>query len=397
MAPSHSISETDTPIHLQVFTYPPLTPIPSRQIFTLFPDLPIELQDEIWRLVLGRHQRVIKLRVWNRYLMDLLLEGKGEARPKSREAERYGVVVNGLQTLSKLFHVCRRSRDFALTFYRVHIPCWLVKGSSKQEVMRPGTLYFNPEADFLHLSINKFTPSDDSLALDFLYDLKTIHDPRNVGLLNLAVDYNFLMGLNTIDPASLDPSTKSIFTETLQQLRQVFFVQIQVAGCHVLGYFIGESPRSNQVNRAVPVIPMALNFRRFCPDPRPIARNLKRVYLDSNPHRMAHAWQRMLSCYLEHRKQLKTECRVLLACTSYTNKGFLNYEEGQQLLQKENDIWLKETVGDERSGRLLEEDCIQTAFGFWLFPIDGFTPSDKAPGFMDLSNAWPDLALVDVP
>ncbi|KAI1356103.1 hypothetical protein F5Y01DRAFT_310289 [Xylaria sp. FL0043] len=384
-----------TPTHLQVFTHPPLILTPFTQTFTLFPDLPIELQDEIWRLFLGRHQRVIKLRVWNRYLMDLLLEGQGEARPKSREAERYGAVVNGLQTLSKLFHVCRRSRDFALTFYRVHIPCWLVKGPSRQEVMKPGTLYFNPEADFLHLSINKFTPSDNSLALDFLYDLKMIHDPRNVGLLNLAVDYNFMMGLNTIDPASLDSSTKSIFTETLQQLRQVFFVQLQVAGRHVLGYFMGESPLSNHVNRAVPVIPMTLNFRRFRPDPRPIARSLNRVYLDSNPRCMAHAWQRMLSCYLERGEQSKTECRVLLACTSYI-KDILNYEEGEQLLQKENDIWLKETAGDERSRRLLEEDCIQTAFGFWLFPIDGFTPGDRAPGFMDLSSAWPDLALVDV-
>ncbi len=57
----------------------------------------------IWRLAMGR-QRIIKLRLRNRVLMDGLLARQGETRPKTRlRRSAHGVVVDGYQTLSKMF------------------------------------------------------------------------------------------------------------------------------------------------------------------------------------------------------------------------------------------------------------------------------------------------------
>ena len=83
-----------------------------------------------------------------------------------------------------------------------------------------GTLHFNPEWDFLHISSE--WPAKDTL-ISFLYHLRTIHDPRLVGLLNLAMDgnglnANHLYGLQSSD---LDSGVRSAFVETLTQLREV--------------------------------------------------------------------------------------------------------------------------------------------------------------------------------
>ncbi|KAI1288941.1 hypothetical protein F5Y03DRAFT_378830 [Xylaria venustula] len=399
-APSHFDSTTVTPTHLQVFSYSSLASTPSLQTFTLFSFLPPELQDHIWRIVLERHQRVIKLRLRHRLLTDGLLKRQGHTRPESRENERYGAIVDGYQTLSKLFHVCRQSRDVALSFYRVHLPCWLVRGNTKDDTMKPGILYFNPEMDFLHISHDHFLDGDYYLIVDLLSDFKTIHDPRNVGLLNLAIDHHCLVSLCNMDPASLTPTQKSSFAESLSQLRQVFFMHLQSAGRHVLGLYRGESPLGNHVNRAVPVLPMALNFRWLHPDPRPVGPNLNKVYIEYNPRGTADPWQLLLSRYLGDRVQPKTEYRVLLACTP-SSRGVFDCQSGQEWLQRENDMWAAETAGDERSNRLLQEDLICTAFGFWLFPLDSFTPGNRPPGFieprfMNLTHTWPDLALVEL-
>lgn len=70
-----------------------------------------------------QRQRIIKLHLHSRMIMDELLRLRGDTRPQTREDERYGAVVEGYQTLSKLFRVSRESRDAALAFYRVHLPC----------------------------------------------------------------------------------------------------------------------------------------------------------------------------------------------------------------------------------------------------------------------------------
>lgn len=55
-----------------------------------------------------------------------------------------------------------------------------------------------------------------------------MHDPRHVGLLNLAVDGNGLNGngLYQLLFSDLDSEVRSAFLETLAQLHEVWFVSI---------------------------------------------------------------------------------------------------------------------------------------------------------------------------
>ncbi|RYP07185.1 hypothetical protein DL765_009237 [Monosporascus sp. GIB2] len=372
--------------------------------FNLFPTLPAELRVMIWHLAVER-QRIIKVRLRNRMLMDGLLAHQGDIRPKTHEAERYGVIVHGHQTLSKLFRVSRESRDAALAFYRVHLPCWLIEGASRDYAMKPGILYFNPEHDFLYISNER-----DQL-VDFLHDLKTIHDPRCLGLLNLAIDINGLTGgygLCTIDSSALSPPLKTSFTETLTQLREVFFVQVQGTGRHVFGWRSGARTSENQLNRSFPITAMVPTFDRLHPDPRPIGRDLGRVFVNADPRRMLYAWGRLLYHWFGGRVIPQTEHRVLLTFTP-TAYAVYDHRDAEEWLQIEEDAWLEGTSGDGQSVQVPgggSEATVGTAFGFWLFPVHAFGVLPKNPddGFsseipctMDLKENWPELAPLNLP
>ena len=125
--------------------------------------------------------------------------------------------------LSKLLRVSRESREAALRFYRVHVPCRFTLGAPGEccELV-PGLFYFNPSYDFLHVQagwLAKHTVIDV-----FFYDLKNTYDPRGVGLLNLALDLIDLHRSNFHETrhSDLDSRVRMAFVETLTQLHEVF-------------------------------------------------------------------------------------------------------------------------------------------------------------------------------
>ena len=63
-----------------------------------------------------------------------------------------------------------------------------------------GPFIFNPEWDILYITAK--WPAKDTL-IAFIHRLKTIHDPRLVGLLDLAIAVN---GLNGNDVIGVKPS-----------------------------------------------------------------------------------------------------------------------------------------------------------------------------------------------
>lgn len=374
-------------------------------IFNRFPTLPPELRLRIWHLAMQR-QRIIKLRLHSRMIMDGLLGLRGDTRPQTREDERYGAVVEGYQTLSKLFRVSRESRDAALAFYRVHLPCWLIKGATTRtaDVMKSGMLYFNPEYDFLYTS-----SSEMGQVADILHDLKTLHDPHHVGLLNLAVDSNGLTGSGSLcgtNPFMLDPLVKSSVVETLTQLHEVFFVQEQRTGRHVLGLRSGSRTSEIFMNRSFPITTTALNFDRLHRDPRRIGDDLGKVFVNVEPRKMLYAWRQLLNTYLCDRVVPQTEHRVLLTFTPFVD--IYDHQDAENWLQKEDDMWVEETSKGGQSQKVLGEDSgteVAAAFGFWLFPIqifgalpenldDGFT--NESPRIMNFREHWPELGLVDL-
>lgn len=173
--------------HLQIFNSSQATHNEGSNL-PLFPLLPKELRFKIWRHALQR-RRIIHLRLNNQ--RGQTATQAGENTDSTSNGERYFTIVDGSQFLSKLLRVNSESREEALIFFRVHLPCRFIGGATREAPMGHGTLHFNPEWDFLHVSAER--PAKDTL-VDFLYHLKTIHDPRHVGLLNLAVDGNGLNG-----------------------------------------------------------------------------------------------------------------------------------------------------------------------------------------------------------
>jgi hypothetical protein len=213
--------------------------------FPLFPLLPKELRLNIWQHSLRRN-RIIKVFLQAEKLFDNIQQHTTQTTDSiasTSKTERYRAYVNGYQTISKLFRVNSEAREVASSFYRVPIPCWLKLGETyagfPTETVpgpyagfaseRTGTLYFNPEYDFLHISPEIWVK--DTL-VDFLYHLRTIYDLHHVGLLNLAVDINGLHSndLSQLEPSALDPRARAAFTESLAQIREIFFVCEQAVG-----------------------------------------------------------------------------------------------------------------------------------------------------------------------
>ncbi|KAI0530394.1 hypothetical protein GGR58DRAFT_493562 [Xylaria digitata] len=200
--------------------------------FLLFPLLPTELRINIWQLSLIRW-RLIKIDLAPGKDDDSLGQDEGPRYKRLNKfgnnisGIRYQVTAKGQQILSKLLRVNSEARQAALRFYRVHIPCRLVLGDKEENV---GILPFNPEFDILHI---KPGHGDHDFA-HFLHDIRA-YDIQNIGLVNLALDGNGVNNLTRIKLSELQFSSQAAFTQTILNLRQMFFISIENAGRTYLG------------------------------------------------------------------------------------------------------------------------------------------------------------------
>ncbi|RAK99189.1 2EXR domain-containing protein [Aspergillus ibericus CBS 121593] len=399
---------------LQIYNY---IRAPHTEIsFHPFPSLPTELRLQIWRYSMQR-PRLIRVRL-------LPAEAQGAT-------EKYRVVINGRSVLSKLLHVNHESREAALEFYRVHIPCEFRVDSNTTTPMPRGTFYFNPEYDIL--GIGARFPVRNTL-LEFLHHLKHIHDPRRVGLLNLAMDINDLNAndLHTLDPTdgNISPPVRQSFTETLMQLREVFFVEVARAGRQIVGWHSGLLTSDTIFNRSFPIMATSTTFDRLPKDPREISDDLKHVFVGTfDPRDMFDRWGRLLRRWSVP-PSFHVTYRFLLAFTPTGTDKVHNREGAERWLRKEDCIWKGEPYEDEDQpitplGQILRqkklkwpvgakhekyrnedlENAVKPAFGFWLFPLEALgIPSpaafiqpegyqSKAKQLLDLTGHWPELAL----
>ena len=248
----------------------------SAPTFPLFPLLPKELRLKIWYHSLQR-QRFIKVllfpeTIWN--------QGT-ETVTSTTKSERYRAYVEGYQVLSKLLRVNCEAREAALEFYRVPLPCLFKKGLESSHGVpyeaTPGTLYINPEYDFLYV-----TPqvSAEETLVDFFYHMKTTYDPHRIGLLNLALDFKGLNAgdLSQLELLSLDSRVRLAFIETLTQLQEVFFVSEQRVG-RTMDKQSGFVTPEPFFNRSLPILGTAPTFERPYCNPRPISEDLRHVFV----------------------------------------------------------------------------------------------------------------------
>ena len=407
---------------------PHLQPINSPQFthhraltFPLFTALPKELRTKIWWYAL-RRQRIIHLRLNNQ--RGKTASEAGENPDSVKNGELYFTVVDGSQLLSKILHVDKESREEVLKFYRVHLPCRFSSGTIKEGSAGHGTLYLNPEWDILY--INAEWPAKDTL-IAFIYRLKTMYDPRHIGVLNLAIDGNGLTGndINGVQPLEVKPEIRSAFIETLTQLREVWIVSTPVVGRQIAGPLSGFGTAGAMFNRAFPILSTLSTFERLPRDPRSISKDLENTSGLGSSRDVLQYWLRLLMKW--HISPQKLRYRFFLAFDPKLAGGDISDQVSAKVwLQKQEDQWngqgpsdgflpedveMKWPVGahDEKYRNEDLENAVRPAFGFWLFPLealgrigkDGLLVDEetrpRVERFKDMREHWPELGLLSLP
>jgi hypothetical protein len=406
----HPASPPIVDAHLQLINPDyPTTAITIEPAFHPFPLLPTELRLKIWRCSLER-RRILRIFIGN---YDFHPDLKGVDQP-NEDSHCYPVVA-GYQSLSKLLRVNRESRQAAMEFYRVRIPCRFSANPDRRlqhnaAEMHQGTLCFSPEYDFVHISSEP--PGQDTL-IEFLHRLKTLYDSRGVGLLNLAVDINDLISVASLNPMEVKPGARQSFTETLSQLHSVYFV------VHPHGVRQCEGWRSGYCdavffNRSMPILGTAPAFDVLPRDPRPIAQDLRRTYTGLD--RGQRAFRQLQDLFKTWSAEPKNiQYRLLLGSQAPTTDGISSRASAKAWLVKEDEYWRwvakggKSPFGGKGAFSSMTwpplktpDEDLQTvsrpAVGFWLFPVQVITDPELGSGpLLDLSSHWPELALVSLP
>ena len=379
-------------------------PAPAHISFTRFPLLPKELRLKIWTDA-SQRQRLLKVNLKSRERCSK--EVKATFRPILGD-EKFCTYVEGHKAHSKFLRVNRESREEVLRIYRVHIPCVFTKSLRGNVTMASvATLYFNPEQDHLHIQA-EWTPTQTFP--EFLYHLKYRYDPHRVGLLNLMIDGDG-PNVNNVDLMGSDDSLSSdilaAWTETLAQLRSVYFVSFESTGRVVHRRQPGCASPNIYFNETVPIRSQGCYFERTARDPRPIFEGLKRLYAGnfSSPdprHRIRHWFQALEKWNVKHTHEV--EYRFVVAYeppvgTAY-GPAVSDRASAQAFLKWEDDEYSECEVEEWNTGP------VAPAFGFWLFPLTAFGLMqeegvsaeqgyrDRTSPILDLTGHWPELAVM---
>ncbi|KAI1195948.1 hypothetical protein F5X97DRAFT_227837 [Nemania serpens] len=390
--------------------------------FPLFPTLPVELRLDIWEVSLKRG-RLINISLTPRKENGAHDQDEG---PRYETHNALGNVVSGAQyqvtvqvqgpqLLSKLLRVSREARQAALRFYRVHLPCRLVVGDKEQSA---GTLHLNPEFDIVGINPG----SGDHDFAHFAHDIRA-YDSVGVGLLNLALDLNGVNCLTRIDISDLEPAAQTTFTQTLLNLRQVFFTSIESAGRAYLGMVLSGIHTNDryEFHRSRPIMSLTPSFDRLARDPRRnMERDLSRVYVGTfDPRRMVCMWQELLHRWnITHQPNGTPVYRLMVSTTGDARSSdIVDRESAAEWLRHEDKRWhssqLRHADLIKRVGYNLPlespeelEQAPRPAIGFWLFPIEAIGPVpgpealEDGNGFVweakrvvDMRQYWPELCL----
>lgn len=364
----------------------------NSQPFPLFACLPGEIRLEIWRCSMQRERIIhveltsIREKVLERYANINHLQ-----RPTIEEA-KYKLLVNGWQVLSKFLRVNSESRQEALSFYRIHIPCWF-RGKGEEE--RRQILHINPEYDFI-LPVPRTLTS--GILTDFLYDLKA-YDPNGIGLVNLAInrlsplDRSFGEFWTDVTEVSDEPA-RTAMKDTLSQIKEIFFVTM--SSCVRMGACLNVDEVPTYINTSYPTAARTATFDRVGLDPRPVIQDLSYKFIvDKLPTFSRGWWDLMLHKWgVQHAQPV--EFRVLLAIhpnkvanPCHTNDGVFVYEYETVDIKGRLSNSIEDLARDRPMDSTEGPGVMDRARGFWLFPIEILRRGTE----VDLAGLRPELAL----
>ncbi|KAI1179954.1 hypothetical protein F4777DRAFT_355233 [Nemania sp. FL0916] len=357
--------------------------------FTLFPLLPTELRLAVWQMSL-KHGRLITIG------LDSDKGGsddQAEAHPYTKRNilgniisdAGYHSIVDEPKLLSKLLRVSREARGAALSFYRVHLPCYFKDGKG-QEIS--STLPINPEFDIIALK----SKEGGRYCIDFIHDVRA-YDVRGIGLLNLALGHNEVASLAAIKSQDLGLAAQTAFTKTLLNLHEVIIIAVENAGRRYLGVRGGISSNDRyEFHRSRPVMSAIPSFDRLALDPRDrMDRDLSRVFVGTHDFRKTLVdWLIVFARWkISYPPQQGPKCFLMISTGGSSNNDIVDRESAAEWLRKEDELW---NAGQRREAtRILKkgyqmpletpeelEMCPQPAIGFWLFPIQALVRGSRS-------------------
>ncbi|KAF4464549.1 formate c-acetyltransferase [Fusarium albosuccineum] len=334
--------------------------------FPQFSQLPAELRRMVWEQELS-HERFLRV--------DLQT-----TTPTRRVNRIYNVVLEGLQTISKLFHVCSESRHLALDFYRVRVPCKYHHRSRT----RNGTFYFNPELDTVAIT------GTEHLA-DFAHQLWS-HDQQHVGLINVALNPNISNELWSLRDRlrGRPPSHVPFLKQVISRFERVIFM----CDGGREGKFLGPTRarrtsalEHHGVHRSLPIMAAIPRFDRLLQDPRPLERLQKNIDFSSYRSQMGfQGWLHLLNAWgVQFNHQVDYHLMVTYeGCETKINSR----DEALRWVRKENKLWKsafrrkqrKEDEGEQAVAEEPEQSQALTSYSSFEIWADMHCPA-QSPRF----------------
>jgi hypothetical protein len=386
-------------------------------VFHVFPLLPKELRLLVWRHALHR-ERIIRVHLTHTNL-EYPETGlpSGPLEQTCKYTGRYLTTIEGHQVLSKHLRICRESREETLAFYRVHIPCrfarvpnklgdlgfFIETSKTRQGLTAPGTFYFNPDWDFLHITC---WPDANAIIPPFLHDLKTQYDPCGIGLRNLVIGYRAICrSFYDLEPTKLSPDLQACVEQTLRQLDELIVHKTSRFGRVHLGFPSHVSP-DTWFNRSVPITTNVPAFSRVAVDPRPISNDLAKQCMGGGDWRNNPQLTNLLARFGILPAETTTQFKFQLSIGLVRDDELLSREDAQLWLNQDYEKWWVDrsrwSHGDPTvfDGQEYIMD-VRPAFGFWLFPMDtGLEVTEiggRDQGIFDMRGCVPQLGLSYMP
>lgn len=408
--------------------------------FFLFSALPTELRLRIWRVALERN-RIIRVFVASHLDIEADSAGDDDAEVECRSQTsampphlirsipriygseiHYTVVADGYDLVHSLLSVNTEARHVALRFYRMRMPCIFGGNDSKKWVdslcaaaipppgksWSHGTLYMNPEFDFLlrlgsDETYGRNLKGREDVTIDFIQRFKTVYDPDGVGVLNMVVNMEALKSFNgVLKQSSLASASTEAFRETFSRLRQVWFLDLCPTG-HGLGHNTLSQPGIRPFfSYSYPTMVSTPNFDRLPRDPRAI--NLVKVpsfRIRPGVETFFPQWKRLMEAWgvFPEGRAGTTEFRLMLAADSRPFGQSYDQTGAWQCLGTEKHRFDAAVAGRDD----VAVDTVSPVFGFWLFPTTALPPDIGQTAAwvqlvaMDMSASWPELGVFKFP
>jgi hypothetical protein len=295
----------------------------------------------------------------------------------------------------------------ALRFYRVHIPCYFQTSEGGTPRTAKSTLYVNPEYDFMFLRVDQ--PPEHTF-VDFVHDFKA-HDPKAVGLLNLALDANSMGALQCSTDITVAPG-KPAFLDSLQQLREIIWVAESMAGRAILGPLDNFEGAGVRFNHSMPLKASTPTFKLLRRDPRAVELDLRYVLTAGvDPRQLRVQWRQLLAKWGIQQAQQTRERLLFASKVPHPEQQIHDMKTASKYLDAEEERWLKtqrkyHRIVEKYAGKVPVEgpeelaEAVRPAIGFWLFPaealgsLEGFPEElSRTKKVFDMTDHWPELAL----